>query len=40
MLFLRQLGCQMGQGWLFAKAMPLEALVRYLQADTPSAVAA
>jgi diguanylate cyclase (GGDEF)-like protein/PAS domain S-box-containing protein len=40
MLFLRQLGCQMGQGWLFAKAMPLEALVRYLQADAPAAVAA
>jgi len=28
--FLRSLGCQMGQGWLFAKPMPLDALVKHL----------
>ncbi|MEW6707252.1 MAG: EAL domain-containing protein [Pseudomonadota bacterium] len=31
--FLRGLGCQMGQGWLFAKAMPLQALVLHLHAE-------
>ena len=29
--FLRTLGCQMGQGWLFAKPMPLDALAAHLQ---------
>jgi diguanylate cyclase (GGDEF)-like protein len=31
--FLRALGCQMGQGWLFAKAMPLEALADHLSSQ-------
>jgi diguanylate cyclase (GGDEF)-like protein/PAS domain S-box-containing protein len=33
MQFLRGLGCEMGQGWLFAKAMPLEALAAHLTAQ-------
>jgi len=36
MQFLQQLGCDFGQGWHFAKPMPLEALVQRLQA-TPAA---
>jgi diguanylate cyclase (GGDEF)-like protein/PAS domain S-box-containing protein len=36
MRFLRELGCEMGQGWLFAKAMPFDALLQHLaQADAP-----
>jgi EAL domain-containing protein (putative c-di-GMP-specific phosphodiesterase class I) len=33
MQFLRALGCEMGQGWLFAKAMPLDALTAHLLAQ-------
>jgi diguanylate cyclase (GGDEF)-like protein/PAS domain S-box-containing protein len=29
--YLRGLGCQMGQGWLFARPMPLEALSEHLR---------
>jgi diguanylate cyclase (GGDEF)-like protein/PAS domain S-box-containing protein len=33
MQFLRGLGCEMGQGWLFAKALPLDALAAHIQAQ-------
>jgi len=33
MQFLRGLGCEMGQGYFFAKPMPLEALYKHLEAQ-------
>jgi EAL domain-containing protein (putative c-di-GMP-specific phosphodiesterase class I) len=37
--FLRGLGCQMGQGWLFAKPMPLQALEQRLGEEDEAAAA-
>jgi EAL domain-containing protein (putative c-di-GMP-specific phosphodiesterase class I) len=34
--FLRQLGCQMGQGWLFARPLTLDALTDRLAAGLPA----
>jgi diguanylate cyclase (GGDEF)-like protein/PAS domain S-box-containing protein len=36
MEFLRGLGCEMGQGYFFAKPMPLEALYKHLQQTQPT----
>jgi EAL domain-containing protein (putative c-di-GMP-specific phosphodiesterase class I) len=33
--FLRDLGCDMGQGYHFARPMPFDALVSHLQAPVP-----
>lgn len=35
---LKEMGVEWGQGWLYAKAMPLDALIKYLDSATPAAL--